>query len=155
MTAATGDATPYYLDKAEPAVFEAMSAVAKEIGAAAERAGVGIRTVELVNLRVSQVNGCAYCLDVHHRRALKHGEDPRRLAVLDAWEDTDLFDERERAALELAEAMTGLPPAAERREVEDRTRAVLGEDAYGVVAWVVVAMNAFNRVSITSRHPVG
>lgn len=51
--------------------------------------------------------------------------------------------------------MTGLPPAAERREVEDRTRAVLGEDAYGVVAWVVVAMNAFNRVSITSRHPVG
>lgn len=145
---------PLYLDHAQPEIFAAMKAVTQQITAAADAAGVGIRLLELVNLRVSQINGCAFCLEVHHRRALKYGEDPRRIAVLQTWEDTELFDDRESAALELAEAITRIPDAATRGEVEDCARQVLGDAAYAVVAWAAIAMNAFNRISITSHHPV-
>ncbi len=147
-------AEPLYLDKAAPEIFAAMSSTAKLISAAAQEAGVDLRLVELVNLRVSQINGCAYCLDVHHRRALENGEEPRRLAVLQCWQDTDLFDDRESAALELAECITRVPAPAVRSEVEDCARLVLGDRAYALVAWVAVTMNAFNRISITSHHPV-
>ncbi|MDF9715049.1 carboxymuconolactone decarboxylase family protein [Nocardioides sp. ChNu-153] len=143
-----------FLDRAEPEVYAALAATAKAVTEAARRAGLDRGFVELVNLRVSQLNGCAFCLDLHHRRALKAGEDPRRLAVLSVWEETALFDERERAALALAESVTRLPPVEERRAVEADARRVLGDEAYGAVAWIAVTINAFNRVSITSQHPV-
>ena len=145
---------PLYLDKAAPEIHAAMAAVAGQIRAAAEAAGISERLLELVNLRVSQINGCAYCLDVHFAKAVRLGEDPRRLAVLQEWQETELFDDAESAAIELAECMTLLPEPAERVEVEDCARAVLGDAGYAVVAWAAVAMNAFNRVSITSHHPV-
>jgi len=143
-----------FLDKAQPTAYQAAADLALEVGAAAEAAGLDRRFVELVNVRVSQVNGCAYCLDLHRRRAVEAGESERRLIVLDAWTETDLFDERERAALQLAEAITLLPESHERRYAEDEARAVLGDAAYSAVAWVAITMNAFNRISITSHHPV-
>jgi len=155
MTATTADADgPLYLDKAAPDVFAALSGVSKQIAAAAGRAGISEQLLELVNLRVSQINGCAYCLDVHYAKAVRLGEDPRRLAVLQEWQETELFDDAESAALELAESITLIPEPTERAEVEDCARAVLGDAAYAVVAWAAVSMNAFNRISITSHHPV-
>jgi AhpD family alkylhydroperoxidase len=145
---------PIYLDKAEPEIFAGMSDVWKRIAAAAETAGIDIRLLELVNLRISQINGCAYCLDVHHNKALRVGEDPRRLAVLQEWQETDLFDDTESAALELAECITRIPAPAVRGETEDMARQVLGDAAYAVVAWAAIVMNGFNRLSITSHHPV-
>ncbi|MEZ0577439.1 carboxymuconolactone decarboxylase family protein [Nocardioides sp. MH1] len=145
---------PLYLDKARPDVFAAMSGVARAIGAAAMEAGVSELLLELVNLRVSQVNGCAYCLDVHHKKALRLGEDPRRLAVLQEWQETDIFSDVESAALELAESITRIPVPAERGATEEVARQVLGDDAYAVIAWAAISMNAFNRISITSHHPV-
>lgn len=145
---------PLYLDKAEPDLFAAMSAVSKRIVAAASDAGIGEQLLELVNLRISQINGCAYCLDIHHKKAVRLGEDPRRLAVLQEWQETDLFDDTESAALELAECITRIPVPAVRGEVEDVARRVLGDAAYAVIAWAAVSMNAFNRISITSHHPV-
>ncbi len=145
---------PLYLDKAEPEIFAAMSGVSKQISEAARGAGVSEQLLELVNLRVSQINGCAYCLDVHHRKAVRLGEDPRRLAVLQEWQETELFDDVESAALELAECITRIPEPADRHEVETFARAGLGDAAYAVIAWAVVSMNAFNRISITSHHPV-
>lgn len=143
-----------YLDKAEPAVYKAMADWSKEIKAAAQAAGVSEQLLELVNLRVSQINGCGFCLDVHHAKALRLGEDARRLAVLSSWHETALFDARERASLELAEAVTRLPRNGLREIAEDQAREVLGEQAYAVVAWAALAMNAFNRLSIVSHHPV-
>lgn len=144
-----------YLDKSVPEAYAALAASAKAVTEAARAAGLDKRLVELVNVRVSQINGCAFCLDLHHRRAVAAGEEPQRLAVLSAWRDTSLYDERERAALALAESVTTLPPHAERCKVEREARKVLGDEAYGVVAWVAVTINAFNRISITSHHPVG
>lgn len=143
-----------FLDKARPAAYKAAVALAEQAAAAAADAGIDRRLVELLNLRVSQVNGCAYCLDLHHRRAIEAGESERRIAVLAAWAETGLFDERERAALQLAESITRLPEPDERRYAEDEARGVLGDEAYAAVAWVAVTMNAFNRISITSHHPV-
>ncbi len=145
---------PLYLDKAEPDVFAAMSRVSMQIVEAASAAGVSERLLELVNLRVSQINGCAYCLDVHHRKAVRLGEDPRRLAVLQEWQETELFDDVESAALELAECITRIPEPVDRQEVESYARAGLGDAGYAVVAWAAISMNAFNRISITSHHPV-
>lgn len=144
----------FYLDKAQPAAYKAAVALSEQAGAAAEAAGLDRRFVELVNLRVSQINGCAYCLDLHHRQAIEAGESERRLAVLSTWSETSLFSDQEQAALQLAESITELPEPDERGYVEDLARAVLGDAAYSAVAWVAITMNAFNRISITSHHPV-
>ena len=143
-----------YLDKAVPEIYAELVDTSKQIRAAAEAAGISESLLELVNLRVSQINGCAYCLDVHSKKALRLGEDPRRIAVLQTWQETALFDDTESAALELAEAVTRLPAPAVREEVEDAARRVLGDEAYAVVAWAAVMMNSFNRLSIVSHHPV-
>ncbi len=145
---------PLYLDKAVPDIYAAMAGLSKQIAAAAGEAGISESLLELVNLRVSQINGCAYCLDVHHSKAVRLGEDERRLAVLQEWQETELFDDAESAALELAECITRIPAPAVRGEIEDMARRVLGDRAYAVVAWAAVAMNSFNRLSITSHHPV-
>ncbi len=145
---------PLYLDKAVPEIYAELSDVSKQILAAAGDAGVSEQLLELVNLRVSQINGCAYCLDVHHAKAVRLGEDPRRLAVLQTWQETSVFDDAESAALELAEVITRLPAPAVREEVEDAARRVLGDKAYAVIAWAAVMMNSFNRLSIISHHPV-
>jgi len=145
---------PLYLDKAVPDIYAAMSGVSKQIAVAAGEAGISESLLELVNMRISQINGCAYCLDIHHAKAVRLGEDERRLAVLQEWQETDLFDDTESAALELAECVTRIPAPAVRGEVEDVARRVLGDAAYAVVAWAAVSMNAFNRLSVTSHHPV-
>ena len=142
------------IDKQTRPVYRAQIAVAVAIRQATADAGLGRRLVELVNIRVSQINGCAYCLDVHVRDALREGETTQRLAVLRAWRDTELFTEQEQAALTLAESITELPDSRAQDRDYAFARARLTEDQLSAIAWVAVAMNTFNRVSIVSRHPV-
>ena len=122
-----------YLDKQHPDLWKAISSLGLKVQEAAETAGIGRSLLELLNVRISQINGCAYCLDLHVRRAGEAGESPQRLAVLPAWRETALFTEKERAALAL-ECLTA--------------------EEFSAVSWLAVTMNAFNRVSITSHHPV-
>ncbi|MEU7029034.1 carboxymuconolactone decarboxylase family protein [Streptomyces sp. NPDC046275] len=143
-----------YVDKQSPAAYQALVRTAEAVRATAAEAGLDRVLMELVNLRVSQLNGCAYCLDVHTRAALRAGETGRRLGVLAAWRDTELFTPRERAALALAEATTHPADADAQERAYDEARAVLGEDELSAVIWVAITINAFNRVSILSKHPV-
>ncbi|MFF8601265.1 carboxymuconolactone decarboxylase family protein [Streptomyces sp. NPDC015232] len=143
-----------YVDKQSPAAYQALVRTAEAVRATAAEAGLDRVLVELVNLRVSQLNGCAYCLDVHTRAALRAGETGRRLGVLAAWRDTELFTPRERAALALAEATTHPADADAQERAYDEARAVLSEDELSAVIWVAITINAFNRVSILSKHPV-
>ena len=142
------------IDKQHRDVYRAQLEVAKAVTVAVEDAGLDRTLVELVNIRVSQINGCAYCLHVHVRDALLGGETSQRLAVLPAWRDTTLFTTKERAALTLAESLTTLPDA--RTEDQDYADAaeVLTQEQLSAVSWVTIAMNSFNRLSIVSRHPV-
>ncbi|MEU8759614.1 carboxymuconolactone decarboxylase family protein [Streptomyces sp. NPDC048659] len=143
-----------YLDKQSPAAYKALLGTAEAVRATAADAGLDRILVELVNLRVSQLNGCASCLDVHTRAALRAGETSRRLGVLAAWRDTELFTGRERAALALAEATTHPSDALAQERAYAEARTVFTDDELSAVLWVAVAINAFNRVSILSKHPV-
>jgi AhpD family alkylhydroperoxidase len=143
-----------YLDRQSPAVFESMRAAAKAARAAAADAGLDRTLIELVNIRISQMNRCAYCLDLHTRTALKEGESPQRLGVLAAWRDTGVFTSAERAALALAEAATDLSDAAAQDAAYAAARESFDDDQVAALLWVAIAINAFNRVSILSKHPV-
>jgi AhpD family alkylhydroperoxidase len=143
-----------YLDKQHPALWRAISGLGLKVQEAAEAAGMGPGLLELLNVRISQINGCAYCLDLHVRKATEAGESPQRLAVLPAWRDTALFTDKERAALALVESITELPDQRSREREEAFARQCLTAEEFSAVSWVAVTMNAFNRVSITSHHPV-
>jgi AhpD family alkylhydroperoxidase len=143
-----------FLDKQHPAVWRAINGLGLKVKEAAVEAGIDARTVELLNVRISQINGCAYCLDVHVKDAIEAGETQQRLAVLPAWRDTALFTDKERAALALVESITELPIQQTREQEEGFARRCLTDEEFSVVSWIAISMNAFNRVSITSHHPV-
>lgn len=108
----------------------------------------------MVNTRISQINGCAYCLDVPTRDVLAGGQPPQRLSILPAWRETELFTDRERAALTLAETVTTLStPDLQARDYAD-ARAHLTDEQLSAIVWMAIATNAFDRVSILSRHRV-
>lgn len=144
----------FFLDKSDPASWRALNGLALKVADAAEQAGLPRSVLELVNVRISQLNGCAFCLDLHVRLAREAGVSEQRLAVLPAWRETAVFTPIERAALTVGEAATELP-GHERLQAEmSAARAVLTEAQYSALQWAAVAMNAFNRISILSRHPV-
>ncbi|MBO1418147.1 carboxymuconolactone decarboxylase family protein [Streptomyces sp. FH025] len=143
-----------FIDKQSPTAYRALLAAAEAARAVAAEAGLDRRLVELVNLRVSQINGCAYCLNVHTRAALREGETTQRLGVLPAWRDTEVFTARERAALALAEATTTPSDAAAQEAAYGAAREVLTEEEISAAVWVAITINSFNRVSIMSKHPV-
>ncbi|MFG2302610.1 carboxymuconolactone decarboxylase family protein [Actinacidiphila glaucinigra] len=143
------------LGKQHPTAYKTLIALSSEVEEAAAAAGLDPLLVELLRIRTSQINGCAFCLRMHTGDALKKGENPDRIAVLPAWEETGYFSETDRAALRLTEAITLVPDGHVRDEDYDAAAAVLTADQISVVAWLATVMNAFNRVAITSRYPVG
>ncbi|MEV6737779.1 carboxymuconolactone decarboxylase family protein [Streptomyces sp. NPDC051104] len=143
-----------FIDKQSPAAYQALVRTSEAVRAVAAEAGLDRTLVELVNLRVSQINGCAYCLNVHTNAALRAGETPQRLGVLAAWRDTELFTPDERAALALAEATTDPADTTAQETAYGTAREVLTDDQISAVIWVAVTINAFNRVSVMSGHPV-
>jgi AhpD family alkylhydroperoxidase len=138
-----------------PDAYQALMAVYETVEAAVARVGLDQKLIELAKLRVSQINGCAFCTDLHSRDARKLGETERRLYLLPAWRETDLYSERDRAALTLAEAMTHLPTAQEvPDEVYREVTKVFTAEEYAVIAWAITVINAFNRLCVTSRTPL-
>ncbi|MEV0618457.1 carboxymuconolactone decarboxylase family protein [Nonomuraea sp. NPDC050404] len=130
---------------ATPEVFETMTAFD---GAAA--GGLDPLLAELVRLRVSQINGCAFCLNLHTRAALSAGEDEGRLRVLAAWRASESFTPAERAALELAERMTLVAAAGVPGEVLAAAREHFDEVRLAHLLWTIAAINAWNRVAIAA-----
>ncbi|MEU5535651.1 carboxymuconolactone decarboxylase family protein [Streptomyces sp. NPDC020362] len=143
-----------FVDKQSPAAYQALVRTSEAVHAVAAEAGLDRAVVELINLRVSQLNGCAYCLDVHTKAALRAGETTQRLGTLAAWRDTELFTPAERAALALAEATTHPGDATAQQAAYETALEVLTDDQVSAVIWVAITINAFNRVSILSKHPV-
>ena len=143
----------YFLDKANPKIWRSLNGVAAQVNKAAEEAGIGRALLELMYVRISQINGCAYCLDLHSRLAVEAGIPQELLAFIPAWQETGAFSESERAALAIGEVVTELPPINERRAILSWARGVLGDTDFGVMEWAAVTMNAYNRVSILSEHP--
>ena len=122
---------------------------------AAADAGLDQRLIELVKIRASMINGCSFCLDMHARDARKLGETERRIFLLGAWRETELYSEQERAALALTDAMTLLSATQDvPDEVYEQATRVFTDDQYRAVAWAITVINAFNRLGVTSRKPL-
>ena len=131
--------------KTSPELYEAMMALSN---AAAK--DVEPELGELIKIRASQINHCAFCLDMHTRDARKHGVSDQKLDVLAAWQEAgDLYTERERAALALTEAVTELGNGHVSDEVYARAAAVFTERELGQVIAMAVTINAWNRINVT------
>ncbi len=109
------------------------------------------RLLHLLKLRASQINGCAYCIAMHTAEALRDGEPPERLTLLDAWPESSLYDDRERAALEWIEEVTLIADSGASDEAFEKVKAHFSDDE---VVWLTTAatlINAWNRIAIASR----
>jgi AhpD family alkylhydroperoxidase len=104
-----------------------------------------------VRIRASQLNGCAYCLDLHTHDAREAGEDERRLATLGAWHESPFFTDRERAAFALTDAATRLGEHGVSDEVGNEAAAFFDERELAQLLWAVAAINAWNRIGVTTR----
>ena len=111
--------------------------------------------IELVKMRASQINGCAYCLDLHSKDARALGETEQRLYVLDAWEEAPFYSERERAALALTESVTRITEGHVPDAVFERARAHFNEPELIALVFTLTTINAWNRLAITMRTEVG
>ncbi len=111
--------------------------------------------LELVKMRASQINGCAYCLDMHSKDARAAGETEQRLYTLDAWREAPFYTERERAALDWTEAVTRVADTHVPDEVYEHVRQHFDEQDLVNLTLTVVAINGWNRLAISSRTEVG
>ncbi len=120
-----------------------------------EGSGLERPLLELMKARVSQVNGCAFCIDMHTKDARAAGETEQRLYGLSAWRETPFYSERERAALAWAEAVTDIPQLDESGEEYGAARAQFSEEELIKLTVVVIATNGWNRLANAFREPVG
>ncbi len=109
----------------------------------------------LVEIRASQMNGCAFCLDMHWKDARAAGEDEARLYLLDAWRESPDYSDRERAALALTETMTALERGGVPDAVWDEARARFGEEEFGALVIKIAAINTWNRLQVTTKAEPG
>lgn len=144
----------FFLDKSNPPSWRALNGLALKVATAAEQADLPRAVIELLNVRISQLNGCAFCLDLHVRLAREAGATDQQLAVLPAWRETQMFTPTERAALTIGEAATGLPGHDSLHSEMRAARAAVTDAQYSALQWAAVTMNAFNRISILSHNPV-
>ena len=128
----------------------AMFALSSEAEAGLERP-----LFELVKIRASQMNGCAYCIDMHTKDARLAGETEQRIYALNAWRETPFFTDRERAALEWTEAVTRVADTHVPDEIHQRVAAQFGEAELVALTFAVVVINSWNRLAVSFRAPAG
>jgi AhpD family alkylhydroperoxidase len=117
-----------------------------------ESTNIEPRLRALVELRTSQINGCAYCLDLHSRAARAAGETQQRLDCLSAWRETTLYDDRERAALAWAESVTNVSQTGIPEDAYEAVKSQFSEKDMVDLTFVIATMNAWNRIAIGFRQ---
>ena len=134
-----------------PALFEKFRAFSNAI----KEAGIEQQILDLVNLRASQLNGCGFCLDMHVKQAKLHGERELRLHHLSIWRESPLFSARERAALTWTEVLTRLPEDGVPDQTYEQVRAHFSEKELTDLTFLVMAINAWNRVNVAFQTVPG
>ena len=125
------------------------------LSAASEASGLEPSLRELVKMRASQMNGCAYCMDMHTKDARLAGETEQRIYALTAWRETPFFTDRERAALEWTEAVTRVGDTHVSDDVFERVREQFTEAELVALTFAVVVINSWNRLAVSFRVPPG
>jgi AhpD family alkylhydroperoxidase len=151
MSADHEDAPRADYQRVFPAAMRAMAGLEKAMGESALEPGLR----ELVKVRASQLNGCAYCLDMHSKDARALGEDEQRLYLLNAWREAPFYSDRERAALVRCEALTLLPDSGAPDGVYAELAERFDEEEIVALTLAIVAINGWNRFAVGLRSPVG
>lgn len=139
------------LSKSHPAAYQSVTVLDAAVQEAVQSAGIDPKLAELVKIRVSQLNGCAFCLRMHTRDAIALGETTDRLGVVAAWWESQYFSEDERAALALAEDVTLQAHPGSTRHSAD----ALAPAQRSAITWLAILMNTWNRIAVQSQYPVG
>ncbi|HET6553315.1 MAG TPA: carboxymuconolactone decarboxylase family protein [Dyella sp.] len=126
-----------------------------DFSAAVHDTGLEPMMVDLVLLRVSQINGCAYCIDMHSKDARAAGETEQRLYLVSGWHETSLYSDRERAALGWAEAVTRLGDHGVSDALYEQARAVFSEEELLNLTVIVGMINTWNRINVAFQTPAG
>ena len=137
------------IDKAVPGIFKAMAASDNLL----QSFSLSRNLQELIRIRVSQINGCGYCINSHTKDAQKLGESTQRLFALSAWWETPFFTEEEQAVLKLAEQVTNIANGGVNDAVFENARQKLGEQKVAEIIFVTCTINSWNRIAI-SMHMV-
>ena len=133
--------------KAAPGVYDAMDSLDRYL----QECGLEKSLLLLIQLRASQINGCAYCLDMHWKDLRAIGEGEQRLYSLDAWRECPYYSDRERAALAWTEGVTRVTDGHISDEIHEQVRPFFSEKELSDLTLAVVAINAWNRISIAGR----
>jgi AhpD family alkylhydroperoxidase len=145
--AMTNRIEPQVFYKLQPAIREHLAA----LGAIAEKSGIEKSLIELVKLRASQMNGCAFCLNMHSRDARKFGESQERLDLVSVWHEAPCFSAREQAALAWTEALTAIAEGHVPDHVYTRASAQFSESELACLTAAVIAINGWNRIAVAYR----
>lgn len=137
--------------KAAPEAYRAMSQLEHYV----RNCGLEASLIELVKIRASQINGCAYCIDMHTKDARVAGESEQRIYLLSAWREAPFYNERERAALEWAEAVTLIAGDHVPDEVYERVKSHFTDEELVNLTLAVATINAWNRLAISFRSEAG
>ena len=155
MTTDTDTHTRVQVSEAFPAALSDLLRLAGTTRKIAAEAGVAPELLELVKIRASQLNNCAFCVDMHTTEARTAGESERRLHLVAVWQETELFSPTERVALELTETLTRLAETRDLPEdLYDRALRVFTEQQYAAIVHNIAMINVWNRLSVASHKPL-
>lgn len=139
---------------AAPELRQALNSLDEMTTQYSTRSGIAIGFSHLLRLRASQLNQCAFCVRLHARDALRHGESPDRVALVAAWRDTEYFTAKERASLAIVEAVTCIADAHVPDDVYMEAAAALSPEEIAAVVWIAAVTGTWNRISIPGRPTV-
>jgi len=135
------------IQQVQPKAYEAMFALEKYLG----QSKIEPLLKELIKIRVSQINGCAYCINMHTKDARKLGETEQRIYGLSAWRETPFYNDTERAVLALAEEITHISVHGVSDETYNMALEQLGEEKLAQVIMAVITINAWNRIGVSTH----
>ncbi|AYD46847.1 carboxymuconolactone decarboxylase family protein [Arachidicoccus soli] len=131
----------------DPAAYKAMRGL-EEYMAQSE---LNILLKELIKIRTSQINGCAYCIEMHALKARENGETEKRIYAISAWRESPLFSEEERAVLQLTDELTKLGEEGVKDETYDKVLTIFGEKKLAEIIMQIITINGWNRFAISTR----
>jgi AhpD family alkylhydroperoxidase len=139
------------LMRVNPGIIHAMLGLERQV----QKGKLDGKLLDLVRMRASQINGCAYCLDMHSKDARAAGETEQRLYGLSAWQEAPYYSDRERAALAWTEALTLVTEGHVPDDVYERVRAQFSDDEIAHLSLAIVAINGWNRLNVAARTTAG
>ncbi|MPM48902.1 hypothetical protein SDC9_95629 [bioreactor metagenome] len=136
------------VQRIEPKAYEAMLGLEKYLSTST----LDKKLIELIKIRASQINGCAYCLEMHANDALKYGETQRRIFAVSAWWESPLFDEKEKTALKMAEEITLIAKEGLSAETYRRAKENFSDNEIAQIIMVTVTINSWNRIAVSTHQ---